>query len=71
MEAHRQLPNRATGLHGVREWFLGGREYAHPALRWASTPLFRLTWAPFAVTSHSTTEAQCCSRYSQRLPVCR
>jgi hypothetical protein len=44
----RELPNQATGLQGIRTWFFGRREYAHPALRWASLPLFRLAWIPFA-----------------------
>jgi hypothetical protein len=50
-EEHRQreLPNRRTGLQGIKTWFLGRREYAHPVLRWASVPLFRLAWIPFAV----------------------
>jgi hypothetical protein len=50
-QAHeqRQLPNKASGLRGIRTWFFGRREYAHPALRWASTPLFRLAWIPFVI----------------------
>jgi hypothetical protein len=38
-----------AGLHGIREWFFGRRAYAHPVLRWASMPLFRLAWIPFLV----------------------
>jgi hypothetical protein len=43
-----ELPNKPTGLRGIKTWLFGRREYAHPALRWASTPLFRLAWIPFA-----------------------
>jgi hypothetical protein len=45
----RELPNKPTGLRGVKTWFFGRREYAHPALRWASMPLFRLAWIPFVI----------------------
>lgn len=47
----RQLPNKPTGMQGVRTWFFGRREYAHPALRWATMPLFRLAWIPFAINA--------------------
>lgn len=43
----RQLPNEATGLRGLKGWFFGRGEYAHPMLRWLAMPLFRLAWAPF------------------------
>jgi hypothetical protein len=35
----------------VQAWFFGRREYAHPALRWAATPLWRLAWIPFAINA--------------------
>jgi hypothetical protein len=39
----RELPNNPAGLRGVREWFFGRREYAHPALRWMANPLLLLS----------------------------
>jgi hypothetical protein len=45
----RRLPNEASEMRGVRGFLFGRREYAYPALRWLSRPLFRLAWIPFLV----------------------
>ena len=45
----RELPDKPAGTRGVKDWFLGRTEYAHPALRWASMPLFRLAWIAFFI----------------------
>jgi hypothetical protein len=36
-------------VRAFRRWFLGEGEYVHPALKWASWPLFRLGMLVFIV----------------------
>jgi hypothetical protein len=38
------LPNKATGLRGVQDLFVGRGEYVHPVLRWTARPLLALAW---------------------------
>ena len=45
----RGLPDKRAGMRGIEDWLLGRKRYAHPALRWASMPLFRLAWVAFLV----------------------
>lgn len=42
-------PDNFSRRQGLKAWLFGRRDYAHPALRWVTTPLFRLAWLPFVI----------------------